>query len=140
MADSLERRVETAVEALIAAALPSMQTIKFGEVEKATADYVAVRVTRAAEDPPGTGIFMLDVMVLGHGSLTPADIDAIDTLFSNAYELADDLRTEGATSFVMPGGLAVELGTGSKAGAKLDTETSWSFGVWAQTQQISDAA
>ena len=140
MANSLEKRIEIAVEGLIAAALPSLQTIKFGEVEKATSDYVAVRATRAAEDPPGTGIFALDVLVIGHGTLTTADIDAIDTLFSNAYELATDLRTAGATSFVMPGGLAVEFGTGSKSGAKLDTETSWSFGIWAQTQEISDAA
>ena len=40
----------------------------------------------------------------------------------------------------MPQGQAVEIDGNTKSGQQLDEELQYNFGIWAQTQEVSDAA
>ena len=140
MAKPLTDRIQDAVEAVIAAQLPSEQILVFGEETKAEAAYTSVRAASAGEDPPGTGIFVHDVTVILHGDHSDDDHLALETLFNNSYALASAIRTAGAADFVMPQGEAVEIEPSSRSGVGLDTETTFTFGCWAQTKEASDAA
>lgn len=140
MAKPLAQRIEEATEAVIAAVLTDAQTLHFGELEEAGKDYILVRAVRVAEDPPTSGIFAHDVNVIAHGNFSDSEIDQLEELLNNANELAGALRTQGSGSFVMPQGQAVEIDGNTKSGQQLDEELQYNFGIWAQTQEVSDAA
>lgn len=139
MANDLGKRIEAAVEALIAASLPEEQVVTFGETEKAGKNCIAVRADRVAEDPPGTGVFSLDVSVTTQGPQDHSVIDALEDIFSGSYYLASRLTTEGSGSFVVPGGNSVNITSGTKTGSGLDSVYTYTFEVWAQTQEIHDS-
>lgn len=140
MALSLEKRVETALKTLIAAQVSGEQVLIYGDDTAAQESYTSVRVAQVAEDPPGTGIFALECTVTVHGDHTDDEIHTFQTLFNNSYALAASLRTAGSGSFVMPQGEAVELDGADRTSAGLDIEITFTFGCWAQTQEVSDAA
>lgn len=140
MADTLATRIEAAISTLIETALPDAQVLNFLENTAANADYIAVNASQEAEDPPGTGIFRYGVSVIAHGTFSEADLLALNTIFDNSFEFSTALATAASGSFVMPVGEAVDLDLGSRAGAGLDGQTNLSFAVWAQTQEVSDAA
>ena len=140
MAAPLAKRLETAIVSLIETALPSAQVVQFGDGEKAEKDYIAVRAVRVAEDPVGSGMFSHDVTVTAHGQHADQTLDTLEEVFDNAYEFSTALATEGTGQFVMPQGQAVDLDGGTKTGAGLDETFTYTFGVWAQTKEISDAA
>ena len=140
MADPLAKRIEDVIDGLIEAALPDEQALIFGESTDAEKDYIATTANRAGEDPPGSGIFLYDVSVLAHGNFTQDNLHTLEELFDGATALGDSIRTAATGSFVVPGGQCVELDTGPKNGAGLDLETRFTFGLWAQTQEVSDAA
>lgn len=141
MADTLATRIESAVSSLITDAMSAgTQVLNFLDNTAAGADYVAVNASREAEEPAGSGLFRFGVTVVAHGTFSEADLLALETVFDNSYEFASALRTEAAGSFVMPQGEAVDLDLGSRAGAGLDGQTQFSFAVWAQTKEVSDAA
>lgn len=140
MADDLARRIETATEGLITAVFPSEQTLKFGETEKAGSQYFIIKADRGEEDPPRSGVFWYNVEVTGHGQFTQTNIDDVDSIFANSYSLSEEMRTAGTGQFVLPGGDSCDISAGSKTGVGVDAEYTWAFAIWAQTQQISDAA
>ena len=140
MALPLARRIEAAVESIVATALPSAQVLTFGETEVAGKDYVSIRATRVEEDPPTSGIFAHDVNVTCHGNFTDADVHDLEEIMNNAQALASALRVAGASTFAMPLGAAVEIGANTADGRALDEHFTYNFGVWAQTKEVSDAA
>lgn len=140
MADPLGARIEAAVIALIEADLTGVQVLNFMESTDAGATYIAVNAARETEDPPGTGIFQYGVNVVAHGTFTAAQVHDLEEIFDNSFEFANALRTQASGSFVMPAGEAVDLDLGTKTGVGLDGEYQYNFAVWAQTQEVSDAA
>jgi hypothetical protein len=140
MAKPLAQRIEEATEAVIAAVLTDAQTLHFGETDEAGKDYILVRAVRVSEDPPTSGIFAHDVNVIAHGNFSDSDLHNLEELMDNANELAGSLRTQGTGSFVMPQGQAVEIDGNTKSGQQLDENFQYNFGIWAQTQEVSDAA
>ena len=140
MPDVLASRIESAVSTLVQAALPSAQVLNFLETTAAQADYISVNAAREAEDPPGAGIFRYGVNVRVHGNFSDSDLHELEEVFDNAFEFAAALRTAGSGLFAMPAGEAVDLDLGTKTGAGLDGEHTYNFAMWAQTQEVSDAA
>ena len=140
MADPLQDRIATGVETVISAQLPSAQILPYGSTTEAGATYISIRANLSGEDPPGTGIFTVDVEVKMHGDHAADDIYQVETLFNNSFALAASLRTAGAGSYVLVASEAVEIDETTRTGVGNDLETTFSFGVWAQTQEVSDAA
>lgn len=140
MAKPLNTRIEDAVKLIIETQLESEQVLTFGEKTEAEAAYTSVRAVSAGEDPPGSGIFVFDVTVIMHGDHSDEDAFDLETIFNNSFALASALRVAGSGSFVMPKGEAVEVEESTRSGVGLDTETNFTFGLWAQTKEVSDAA
>ena len=140
MAKPLNKRIEDAVSAVIVGQLASEQVLVFGEATPANKAYSSIRVISTGEDPPGTGIFVFDCTVIMHGDHTDDDLLTMETIFDNSFAFTSALRTAGALTFVMPQGEAVEIEPSSRTGVGLDTETTFTFGCWAQTKEVSDAA
>ena len=141
MALSLEKRIENAVKAIVTTALGGTpQFLTFGDDAEKGAEYYSVRADRVEEDPPGTGIFSHNVTVIAHGDFDSTELEKIESLFSHQTILAETIRTEALNhDFVIVAGDAVDIGSKSKAGAGLDEEHRFQFGIWAQTQAFSDA-
>ena len=140
MSDDLGRKLESAVESVLTTALPSPQKLSFGETEKAGAEYIIIKADRGEEDPPGSGLFDFSVEVKAHGQFTQTEINTIDLVFTGSRELAASMRTAGNNLYDMPQGEACELLASAKTGVGIDSEYTWSFGIWAQEKSISDAA
>ena len=140
MADPLARRIETVIDSLVENVLPDNQALVFGQTSEAEKDYIATTAVRISEDPAGSGIFLHDVQVVAHGNFSQENLHALENLFNGATTLGDAIRTASSGSFVVAGGQCVELEAGTKTGAGLDLEHRFNFGLWAQTQEVSDAA
>lgn len=141
MADPLAGRIESAISTLISNAMPvGTQVLQFLDTTAAEADYIAVNAARETEDPPGTGVFRYGVTVTAHGTFAEDDLHTLEEIFDNAFAFSVALRTAGAGSFVMPEGEAVDLDLGTRTGAGLDGQHQYNFALWAQTQEVSDAA
>ena len=140
MSKPLSDRIQDALETVVTAQLSTEQVLPFGGTEEAGKAYTSIRLVSIGEDPPGSGIFAFDGSVTMHGAHTDADALALETIFNNSFALADALRTAGVLTFVMPGGESVEIDGTSRTGVGLDTEITFSFGCWAQTKEVSDAA
>lgn len=139
MAKTLALRIEEATETVVSAVLSS-QVLTFGETTEAEKNYILVRAVRTGEDPPTSGIFNHDVNVIVHGNYSDSDLHDLEELMNNGNELASALRTAGDGQFVMPQGTAVEIDGNTKSGAQLDENYQYNFGIWAQTQEVNDAA
>ena len=140
MADPLSRRIENVIDGLIEAVLPDEQALVFGQTTAAEKDYIATTAVRVGEDPLGSGVFLHDGQVVAHGNFTQANLHALEELFDGATTLGNAIRTAASGSFVVAGGQCVELDAGPKTGAGLDLEHRFTFGLWAQAQEVSDAA
>jgi hypothetical protein len=140
MSKPLTDRIQDATKAVIVGQLATEQVLTFGDTTKAEKAYTSVRAISAGEDPPGSGIFVFDVTVIMHGDHDDADTLTLETIFNNSYAFAAALRAAGSTTFVMPQGEAVEIEQSTRSGVGLDTETTFTFGCWAQTKEVSDAA
>ena len=140
MPDPLARRVETVLVGLIDSALPSSQVVQFGEIERAGKSYIAVQCTQLGEDPAGSGMFSLSLDVMAHGQHSQSDIATLEAIFDNCYEFSSAVRAAATASFVVPQGKAIDIDSSTKSGEGLDREYRYSFTIYAQTQENSDAA
>ena len=142
MALSLEKRIENAIKSIVKTALGgSPQFLTFGDDAEKGAEYYCVRADRVSEDPPSSGIFSLNVILIAHGDFDSMELEKIESLFSHGTILSTSIRAESLNhDFEIVAGDAVDIGGKSKAGVGLDEEHRFEFGIWAQTQEFSDAA
>jgi hypothetical protein len=106
-------------------------------------DYFQIKAMRGAENPSNSCIYTITVEVIGHGQISPSDIDRIETAFASARHLSMLFREHAnANGLSLPGGWPVSMNEAQaeRTGAGNDFEVRWTFTVHAQALEISQAA